>query len=83
MDRWGTTYGEGGRERTRENAAHLGPFVTETRREPAVRSMAAASAGSRKPGWSDSTSSCRVRRGNRTGDAPASAKMQVNGMPSK
>lgn len=47
------------KERKRENAAYLGPFVTETRREPAARSMAAISAGSRKPGWSDSTS-CRV-----------------------
>lgn len=39
--------------------------------------MAAVSAGSRKAGWSDSTS-CRSR-GNRTGDALV--KMQVNGMP--
>lgn len=51
--------GYGGREGKRENAAHLGPFVTETRRELTARSMAAVSAGSRKPGWSDSTS-CRV-----------------------
>ena len=41
--------------------------------------MAAVSAGSRKAGWSDSTS-CRSG-GNRTGDALV--KMQVNRMPSK
>lgn len=51
--------GEGKREKERERRALRAFRHGDEARAGRARSMAAVSAGSRKPGWSDSTS-CRV-----------------------
>lgn len=59
--------GEKKRERKRENAAHLEPFVTETRREPAARAV----------------NGCGIRRFKETGAGPIRHRVVFPGKPNR